>query len=52
VALPIYLVTGYFGMNFPNLPLVHRPFSLAYLNAGLAIFGLLLLWWFKRRRWF
>lgn len=52
IAVPFILITGYFGMNFERLPLIHNPKGLHYLNAGLAVVGLVVLWLFKRRGWF
>jgi len=52
IALPLIVITGYFGMNFPNLPLVGRPLGIAYLTGALAVMGLGLLWAFRRRGWF
>ncbi len=52
VALPLFVITSYFGMNFPSLPLVNLRHGLAYLNAGMAVLGLALLWMFRRRGWF
>jgi magnesium transporter len=38
VTLPILLITGYYGMNFENLPMLHNPYG-SYIATG--IMGLL-----------
>ena len=38
VTLPILLITGYYGMNFDNLPILHNPYG-AYIATG--VMGLL-----------
>jgi magnesium transporter len=51
IALPMTIVTSFFGMNFENLPGIHSwwGFLIAMgLMMGLVAF---LLYWFKRRKW-
>ncbi|MEK6668780.1 MAG: magnesium transporter CorA family protein [Pseudomonadota bacterium] len=51
VFLPLNLITGIFGMNFAQMPLLARPegFWLAMLMMFGVAFGLI--WWFRRRRY-
>jgi magnesium transporter len=51
VALPLVIITGFFGMNLP-LPWEHRPHG-TWLAVGLmAVSTLLVLMYFKRKHWF
>lgn len=52
LALPFLLITGYYGMNFENLPLLHDPRGLAWATAMMVGAGLAMLWLFRRRGWF
>jgi magnesium transporter len=52
IGLPLLLITGYFGMNFPDLPLLHHPNGVQYMHWAMIVMSLLLLWIFKRRHWF
>jgi len=51
ILLPLYLITGYFGMNFPNLPLLKHPYGVAILHIGMIVLTVGLLIFFRRRRW-
>jgi magnesium transporter len=52
LAIPFLLVTGYYGMNFENLPLLHHPDGFLWVTSGMGLIALVLLWFFKRRGWF
>lgn len=52
LATPFLLVTGFFGMNFDYLPLLHHPLGAAWVTAGMLAIGLAMLWLFRRRGWF
>jgi len=52
LALPFILVTGFFGMNFDNLPWTHHPHGAWYASGAMAAAVGLLLWFFRRRGWF
>ncbi len=52
LALPFLLITGYFGMNFADLPLLHRPHGALYVSAGMGVIALTMLWFFRRKGWF
>ena len=51
IALPMTIVTSFFGMNFENLPGIHSWWG--FLIAMALMMGLVafLLYWFKRRKW-
>jgi magnesium transporter len=50
IFLPLNLITGFFGMNFDGLPLIHRDTGLwwALVIMVLVAIGLLLVFWRKR----
>ncbi|MBI1750891.1 MAG: magnesium/cobalt transporter CorA [Acidobacteria bacterium] len=52
LAMPVVLITGYFGMNFRGLPLVENPMGLTIIHSFLVVSTLAVLWFFKRRGWF
>ncbi len=51
MATPILLVTGYFGMNFEYLPLLHHPRGFLYATSGMLAISLALLYYFRRKGW-
>ncbi len=52
ITLPILLITGYYGMNFENLPLLHDTYG-AYVATGSMVgFAAVLLYAFKKTGWF
>lgn len=50
--LPMTLVTGYFGMNFKNLPLTEDYYGYLKTIVGMAIIAIAMIWFFVRKRWF
>lgn len=51
VALPLVIITGFFGMNLP-LPFQHTPHGLA-LAAGIMVLSTaIILMYFRRKKWF
>jgi magnesium transporter len=52
VTLPILLITGYYGMNFENLPFLHSPYGV-YIATGMMLgLAAVLLLLFKRTGWY
>lgn len=51
VFLPLNLITGFFGMNFEYLPLIHRQAGLWWAIATMAIVGLAFVVVFWRKRY-
>lgn len=52
LALPFLLITGYFGMNFSDLPLLNRPHGVLYVTGGMGVIAIGMLWLFRRKGWF
>jgi magnesium transporter len=52
ITLPILLITGYYGMNFDNLPLLHNPHGVYIATGIMAAMAAVLLYAFKRTGWF
>jgi magnesium transporter len=51
LALPFLLVTGFYGMNFPNLPLLGHELGWWVATGVMTSVALGLLWMFRRKRW-
>ena len=51
VALPLVVITGFFGMNL-HLPWMNNPHGIWYVSVLLVFSMLLVLVYFKRKRWF
>ena len=51
VALPLVVITGFFGMNLP-LPWQHDPLGAVYASLLMIAIGGLILWYFRRQGWF
>ncbi len=51
VALPLVIITGFFGMNLP-LPLQDRPHGLALAVGTMLLSTAIVLLYFKRKKWF
>ena len=51
VFLPLNFITGFFGMNFEFLPLIHSEFSMWALLLGMALLALVVLLVFWRKRY-
>ena len=51
IMLPLTLVTGYFGMNFEQMPLLKEPRGVWYTTAAMLIVVLSMLAFFKRKKW-
>jgi magnesium transporter len=51
IMLPLTLVTGYFGMNFDNIPFKAEANGIWYTTGGLLVIALAMLAWFKHKKW-
>ncbi|MEP7296450.1 MAG: magnesium transporter CorA family protein [Burkholderiales bacterium] len=51
IFLPLNLVTGFFGMNFEGLPLIHSPRGFWIIFSVMLLLGLGLSWFFWRKRY-
>ena len=51
IALPMTVVTGFFGMNFEVLPGTHSPWGFWTAVAVMVGMDALFLWWFRRKKW-
>jgi Mg2+ and Co2+ transporter CorA len=51
IFLPLNLVTGFFGMNFEGLPLIHSPRGFWIIFSVMLVVGLGLSWFFWRKRY-
>lgn len=51
VFLPLNLITGFFGMNFDSLPLIHSHGGGLLALVLMVLVALLVMWWFWRQRY-
>ena len=51
IFLPLNLVTGFFGMNFEGLPLIHSARGFWFVSLGLLVLGIGLALFFWRKRY-
>src|SRR5436853_2353387 len=51
IMLPLTLVTGYFGMNFEYMPLLKDANGVWYTTAGMAVIAIVMLGYFKLKKW-
>jgi len=51
VFLPLTLIVGIFGMNFENMPELKLPWAYYATLAAMVTVALLMLAWFRRKRW-
>jgi Mg2+ and Co2+ transporter CorA len=51
IFLPLNLVTGFFGMNFEGLPLIHSPVGFWIVFSAMLCVGIGLSWFFWRKRY-
>jgi magnesium transporter len=52
IMLPLTLLTGYFGMNFEYIPLLKNPNGIWYTTIGLFLIAIMMLGYFKYKKWF
>jgi len=51
IFMPLNLVTGFFGMNFEGLPLIHSARGFWVIFTLMLFLGIALSWWFWRKRY-
>jgi magnesium transporter len=51
LATPMLLITSFYGMNFDYLPLLHSPRGALIATAGMLLISLIMLAYFRRKRW-
>lgn len=51
ILLPINFLTGFFGMNFANMPLIHSPYGIEIFFLLCAVVVLAAVFILKRKRW-
>lgn len=52
IFLPLNLIAGLFGMNFESMPMLKNPWGPVVVVMAMFCVSAILLWWFKRNRWF
>ncbi|HMS16283.1 MAG TPA: CorA family divalent cation transporter, partial [Planctomycetota bacterium] len=52
IFLPLNLVAGIFGMNFTHIPFATNPAAFTLCVLLVISLGVLMLWYFRRQRWF
>ena len=52
IFLPLSLIAGWYGMNFLNMPLLGWRYGYITVAAVSALVVALLIWYFKRKKWF
>jgi magnesium transporter len=51
IFIPLSFLAGVYGMNFDDIPGIHRPESFAIFVAVIVAIAATMLWWFRRRGW-
>lgn len=51
IFLPLNLLAGFFGMNFADMPFLQLPWAGAVMALIMAATMVVLVWWFRIRRW-
>ena len=51
ILLPLYVLTGYFGMNFAHLPLQDHPYGVAIVHVLMIVMTVGMLIYFRKKRW-
>lgn len=52
LSLPIALITGIYGMNFPSMPGLQWKYGYSFVMGIMTTVTILMLWYFKKKRWF
>jgi magnesium transporter len=51
IMLPLSLITGYFGMNFQQMPWLGNRYAVYWLTGGMLLLALGMLAYFRHKRW-
>jgi magnesium transporter len=51
IFIPLSFLAGVYGMNFDEIPGIHRPEAFAIFVAVIVVIAGAMLWWFRRRGW-
>jgi Mg2+ and Co2+ transporter CorA len=51
IAMPVMMVTSFFGMNFENMPAIHSPTGFWITMAATAAVEVIVFWQIKRKGW-
>ena len=51
VFLPLGFITGLFGVNIGGMPGIESPYAFTLLCAGIVVFSVGTVWWFRRLKW-
>ena len=51
IFLPLSFLTGIFGMNLGGIPLNESPYGFLAINLIMVLFGLVILFLFKKLKW-
>ncbi|MFH0952104.1 MAG: magnesium/cobalt transporter CorA [Patescibacteria group bacterium] len=52
IMMPLTLISGIWGTNFRNLPGIYSSIGFWIMIASMLIIGSIMIWFFRRRRWF
>ena len=50
--MPLTLITGWYGMNFINMPELHYGSSYFILIGVVILIVIIEIWYFKHKKWF
>ena len=52
IFIPLTFIVGVYGMNFDNMPELHFPNAYFIVWIVMILIAAVMLWYFKRRKWF
>ncbi len=52
IFIPLTFITGFYGMNFENMPLIHWKYGYPLVVAFMVCVGIALFFYFRRKGWF
>ncbi len=51
IFIPLTFIAGVYGMNFDNMPELHLKYGYFYVWGVMVVIIILLIWYFKRKKW-